>query len=163
MGKHYRITFNEDGESKTDQEMRLHCQRPGKSDTDGKPIYYTEQNHKDECDVNKIIRKYDKTGLITHISKIEAKFGDMTGGDFKEAHDLVINAKRMFDELPSNIRNRFKNNPEELLTFMEDPENRDEAIELGLIDKAWTPETDGLGEHVPEGGNVTKETELPKD
>lgn len=40
---------------------------------------------------------------------------------------------------------------------MEDPSNRDEAIELGLIDKNWTENTDGLGEHVPEGQNVKKQ------
>ena len=45
----------------------------------------------------------------------------------------------------------------ELLHFMENPENRQEAIELGLINQAWTEETDGLGEHVKEGDNIKKE------
>lgn len=144
----------------TKKEMRDWCKRPGKMDEDGNPIYFTEQHHKKECDVNEIIRKYDKTGLISHVSRFEGQFGDLTQMDFKEAQDLIINSKRMFDELPSKIRKRFDNDPGELLKFMENPDNRQEAIELGIIQKEWTEETDGLGEHVKVGENVKKE-EVP--
>lgn len=132
----------------TISDMRKWCQRPGKVDKDGNIIYVTEQAHKDMCDVNKIIKRYDKTGLISHVSKIEAKIGDLTGDDFKAMSDQIIEANNMFDKLPSEIRNRFRNNPEELLRFMEDPNNRDEAISLGLIAKTWKEHLDGLGEHV---------------
>lgn len=140
----------------TKEQMRKWCQRPGLTTKDGKPMYTTQQNHKKECDVNEIIKKYDKQGLIIHVSKIEAKYGDLTGNDFKEMQDKVTNAISMFNELPSKIRNRFDNHPAELLRFMENPENRKEAERLGLIDPRWTEETDGLGEHVKEGENVNK-------
>lgn len=159
MGKIWRELTKQDGVPTTTVDMRIHCQRPGKSDSEGKPIYFTEQSHKDQCDVNNIIKKYDRDGLILHISKFEGKFGDMSGLDFKEIHDKVINAKLMFDELPSEIRNRFRNSPQELLTFMDDPGNREEAIKLGIVREEWTPETDGIGEHVKEGENIVKEEE----
>lgn len=145
------IAFREKyGTEKVDKaEMRKWCQRPGKYDANG-PIYFTEQTHKKECDINYIIKKYDKTGLISHVSQFEAKFGDLTGQDFKTMQDTVASAKSSFEVLPSEIRKQFDNSPEKLLTFMEDPENRDKAIELGLINKHWTAETDGLGEHVLE-------------
>ena len=41
----------------------------------------------------------------------------------------------MFDNLPSDVRNRFNNNPAQLLDFVADPENKEEAIELGLLPK----------------------------
>lgn len=132
----------------TSPEMREFCKRPGRQHEDGSPLYFTEQHHKRECDVNEIIAKYDKTGLITHVKNFEAKFGDMTGIDFKTAHDLVISAQNSFDALPSEIRNRFQNSPEHLLRFMEDPNNRDEAIKLGLILESTPEHLDGLGEHV---------------
>lgn len=154
MGKLYRDDFNEIGSSRTSEFMRIFCQRPGKKNPDGSICYFTEQAHKDTCDVNKIIRKYDKTGLISHISKFEAMYGDMTGFDFKEMKQKVIDMTNKFNELPSDIRKKFENSPENLLRFMENPENRDEAISLGLIKKEWTPETDGLGEHVKDGENV---------
>ncbi len=147
------------------QEIRNFLKKPGKHDGDGNIQYTTEQSHLDQCDVNKIIRKYDRDGIITHVSRFEAKFGDMTGMDFKTMSDKIANAQSMFNELPVEIRNRFDNNPENLLTFMEDPENREEAIKLNIIKKEWTPETDGLGEHIKQGENVVEEQiqpELPK-
>lgn len=159
MGKEYREKFQKEGKATTTPEMRVFCQRPGATDLDGNIVYVTEQAHKDTCDVNKIIRKYDKQGLITHVSRFEAKFGDVTGLEFKAAQDKVIAAQAMFNELPSEIRNRFGNDPSKLLSFMDNPDNRDEAIKLGLINKNWTPETDGIGEHIKLGENVTQETQ----
>lgn len=154
MGKAYRDLSGLEGQATTDLEMRLLCQRPGKKDAEGKPLYFTEQHHKRECDINYIIKKYDKTGLITHISKIEGEFGDLSGLDFKVMQDKVANAKTMFEMLPSKIRKEFKNNPYELLSFMDDEKNREKAIALGLINRDWTEETDGIGEHVKIGENV---------
>jgi phage internal scaffolding protein len=148
MGRVFRELIGVEGESKTSPEMREFCQRPGRTDEKGRPIYFTEQHHKNECDVNEIIKKYDKEGLISHITKIEAKFGDLTGADFKNAMDLITNSQSMFNQLPPEIRARFKNSPEHLLNFMEDPNNRNEAIQLGLIPKSFPEHLDGLGEHV---------------
>lgn len=154
MGKQYRVDTGDLGIPTTSPEMRVMSMRPGKMDKDGKPIYFTEQAHKRMCDVNEIIKKYDKTGLITHISQYEARFGDMNGMEFKTAQDMVASAQSNFEALPSEIRNMFDNSPAALLDFMDDPSNREKAIELGLIKGSWTPETDGIGEHVPEGGNI---------
>lgn len=137
----------------TNPSMRKYSQRPGRKLKNGKPQYTTEQSHAPQCDVNRIVAKYDKHGLITHVSRFEAKYGDLTGLEFKQAQDMILNAKETFKELPSNIRKRFNNSPEYLLTFMEDPKNRAEAIQLGLINPDWTEDSDGLGEYVPEGGN----------
>lgn len=157
MGELYREATGEEGIPTTDPLLREVFQQPGAIDKDtGLPAYFTEQSHKDATDINKIIAKFDKTGLITHVSKFEAHFGDLQAIDFKEAQDLVNNSMKMFNELPSKIRDRFENSPENLLAFMADPLNRDEAIELGIISSTWTEATDGLGEHVPEGGNIEK-------
>ena len=129
--------------------MRKWCQRPGARDKKtGKILYFTEQSHKAMCDVNNIVAKYDKTGIITHVQKIEARFGDVTGLEFRRAQDIYVNAQAMFDNLPANIKKRFNQNAGELLAFMENEENREEAIELGLIKRETPPEKDGLGEHV---------------
>ena len=160
MSKLFRQLFGQEMSVVTTDEMREFCRRPGKVDENGNSIYTTEQNHKKECDVNSIIKKYDKTGLITHVSTMEAVFGDVGGFDFKKAMDLVVNAQAMFDRLPSGIRKRFHNSPEEFLRFMEEPNNRDEAIKLGLIKASWTPETDGLGEHFK--SDADRETVQPE-
>lgn len=133
--------------SRTTPEMREHVQRRGTVDEDGNIVYLTEQAHKDRCNINSIMAKYDKNGLITHISKFESEFGDTTGIEFKQMMDKVASARSSFEELPSKIRKRFDNDPTKLLQFMDDASNREEAIKLGLIRNTWTEETDGLGEH----------------
>ncbi len=152
MSKAFREHFGDVAVSR--QDMRVWCQRPGAIDNNGDVVYFTEQSHKNTCDVNNIVKKYDKTGLIAHLSKMEARFGDMTGLEFKTAQDQIILAKNMFAQLPPEIRKKFENDPGKLLEFMEDPNNRDEAIKLGMIKESWTVESDGLGEHVLEGENV---------
>jgi len=144
MSEAYRIAKAEN----PDLTMKQWCLCPGKIDGDGKPLYTTEQHHADSCDVNKIIRKYDQTGLLHHVNKMEATYGDVSGADFQAAQLLVAGAKTSFEKLPSNIRNRFSNSVQEYLEFFENPENRAEAIELGLVNADTPDDQDGIGEHV---------------
>lgn len=100
----------------------------------------TKQSHKDECDINRIIRKYDSQGILTHLNTMEAQYGDVTGVDFQSAMDLVIRAQGMFDALPSAIRNEFGNDPARFLDFMDDEANLPRMVELGLVPEQTGPE-----------------------
>ncbi|QXP08110.1 MAG: internal scaffolding protein [Arizlama microvirus] len=99
---------------------------------DGRPLYITEQGHKDECDVNQIIKKYDATGLITHVARFEAQYGEIPATDFKEAMDKQIEIRERFMELPSSIRKTFENDPVQYLSFLEKPENYEKSVAMGL-------------------------------
>lgn len=92
----------------------------------------TKQNHADECDINKIIRRFDTTGVLTHLNRMEAQYGDLVGLDFQTAMDIVTQATGIFQELPSNVRKKFANNPALFLDFMDNPENAEEMVSLGL-------------------------------
>lgn len=133
--------------------MRDWCKRPGKRDEEGKLVYKTEQHHAEWCNVRAIIRRYDKTGLLDHVTKYEAKYGDLTGDDYKTMLDKVKAAESDFQKMPSHIRNRFKNSVEEYLRFFEDENNRDEAIKLGLISQDTPEDKDGIAEHVTENND----------
>lgn len=148
MSKAYCEIFNVNSEPTTTPEMRSLCQRPGRKDENGKNIYTTQQHHVNECDVNQIIKKYDRTGLIIHVSKMEGRYGDVSGIEFKNAMDLVSGSFTMFEALPSDIRKRFKNDPMNFYEFMDNPDNREEAIKLGLISPLSKESEDGLGEYV---------------
>ncbi len=93
----------------------------------------TKQSMKDECDINLIMAKYQKTGAIAHLNRHGADYGFATSEDFASAMRTVTVAQDMFDHLPSSIRNRFANNPAAFLDFVQDADNRQEAIELGLF------------------------------
>lgn len=97
----------------------------------------TEQHHKDAHDINNIMKKYQKVGINYNALPPTSRgaYGDFTGAkNFYESTLAVMQAQESFNSLPSTVRKRFNNNPQELFDFLNDKKNRDEAISLGLID-----------------------------
>lgn len=92
----------------------------------------TKQSFKNECDINNIMAKYQKTGAVTHANDNQGEYGFATSEDFTSAMQTVTRAQQLFDGLPSSIRSKFHNNPEEFLEFTQDESNDEEAYELGL-------------------------------
>lgn len=95
----------------------------------------TKQSFADECNINNIMDRWQKTGVVAHLNGQTPTFGDLTElPDFHEAMNTVVQAQTMFDALPSRIRERFANDPANLMEFLGNPKNRNEAIEMGLIE-----------------------------
>lgn len=100
----------------------------------------TKQSFKNECDVNFIMKKYEKTGQITHLQRGTPQSGDFSDFvDYQAALEVVHGAQEMFSNLGARVRARFANDPQQFLDFIQNPENRDEAIQLGLIEKPKPP------------------------
>jgi phage internal scaffolding protein len=94
----------------------------------------TEQHHKDTCDITRIMAKYNKTGLVTHVRDFAGQYGDFLGiQDFQTSMNQVVAAQSMFDSLPSGIRSRFRNSAAEFLDFASDEKNISEMREMGLL------------------------------
>lgn len=106
-------------------------------DEDGKCLpSRTKQTFIHECDINNIVKKYDKQGILTHVNKAIAQYGDFTQvNEFQDALDLVERSNRNFMTIPANIRGRFDNNAGEFLEFATNPKNLDAMVELGLAKK----------------------------
>lgn len=96
----------------------------------------TKQSFQDECDINQIMAKYQKTGAITHFNKHQQNYGIADGATFQEAMNLVCDAQEMFNDLPSSIRSRFGNDPAAFLDFVQNEENSDEMARLGLLEQS---------------------------
>jgi len=92
----------------------------------------TKQSMAAECDINNIVAKYQKTGAIAHYSKHEASYGFADSLTLHEALNVVKKADSMFLDLPSSIRTRFEGDPGLFLDFVQDSENSEEMVELGL-------------------------------
>ena len=93
----------------------------------------TEQAHKEEVDINGIVRRYQRTGTFDHVAKYGGEYGDVAPTTYHEAMNVLVKADQMFEELPSNLRKRFNNSPPEFLEFVQNADNYDEAKELGLL------------------------------
>ena len=95
----------------------------------------TQQHFKDETDINNILRQFNITGLLPE-APLSPRYGDFTGiVDYHTALNAVIAAEDDFMALPAHLRARFQNDPENLINFLNDESNKDEAIQLGLIDQ----------------------------
>ena len=79
------------------------------------------------------IRELLKRGSVPE-NPNEMTYGDFTNViDYETALQRVITAQESFDSLPAKLRDRFQNDPANLIEFLNDESNRDEAVKLGLI------------------------------
>lgn len=107
-----------------------------------KSVSRTKQSMKAECDINNIMRKYQRTGAIAHVRQFGGQYGDVSPVDFHEAMNTVLEAEKMFLALPATLRRRFDNDPAEFLRFVQDPATVEEQIELGLREAPKRPVVD---------------------
>lgn len=101
----------------------------------------TVQSYKDECNINTIMRRYLQTGLVPSARGRPTYDDYSTVGDFQSAQETLQRSKELFGSLPSHLRDRFNNSPLEMLGFVHDEKNREEAQKLGLL-REPAPRTD---------------------
>lgn len=120
----------------------------------------TVQAEKDNCDINVIIARFQKTGILPDIKgRVASVFGDISNvPDFHEAQTIVAKAGQLFMELPADVRSRFSNDPGQFLSFVGDPKNADALVEMGLATKPVSvpvaPVNDATTSERPQGAGV---------
>ena len=97
----------------------------------------TEQHHAEECDVNKILATYMKTGQLPQ-SDPNAQYGDSSDYDFQSMQLQIAKAKSLFEELPEQVKAKFEFEPHRFLSFVEDERNHDELVQMGLANAPTT-------------------------
>lgn len=117
----------------------------------------TKQSHKDECDINRIMAKFKVTGAIEHRNEYEGTYGEISDVDFTTAMQLITTAQQAFDDLPSNLRKKFGNDPTNYLEFVQDPENLEEMYDLGLATRPPRQANAPIQESAPEPPVATEE------
>lgn len=124
----------------------------------------TKQDQTDSCDINKIMDRYTKTGLIPHGNPFTPEQGYAPDIDFHEAQNIIAHGKEIFAELDSKTRKRFDNDPGKYLDYIQDPDNQDELVKMGLATEK-TPaekiEPAKKEEKSPSPGKPEQKTEDP--
>lgn len=93
----------------------------------------TRQEFKRECDINYILARVG-AGQIELVPP-EATYQDFSEvpSNYDDLASKLLDADQRFASLPSKLRDRFGNSPANLLAFLGNEANRDEAIKLGLV------------------------------
>lgn len=101
----------------------------------------TQQHFKDECDINNIMARYEKTGMLIDPLNPPTRqplFGDFSGlPSFMEAQNAIREGVELFESLPARIRKMFNNDAVAYCDFISDRNNLDQALEMGLVDSDY--------------------------
>ena len=94
----------------------------------------TEQSHLESTDINKIFHASKHSPELL-IPESPPTFGDFSNvADFTEMQNRVADAISGFEALPAETRAFFEHKPANLVEFMNDPANVQDAIDMGLIE-----------------------------
>jgi phage internal scaffolding protein len=93
----------------------------------------TQQQFAEESDINTIVDRFMKSGVLPEPSTMP-QYVDYEGVfDFQTAMNVVRQADENFMRMDARVRSRFDNSPQKFLEFFADPDNRDEGRRLGLL------------------------------
>lgn len=103
----------------------------------------TKQSFAREADINNIMMRASKTGLLVDpsvVSNRRPNFGDFSDVvDFQSIVNRIRSVEGAFMMLSAKIRSKFDNDAGKLLDFVADPVNAKEAVDLGLLPASVLP------------------------
>lgn len=100
----------------------------------------TVQSFKDECDINTIVKRFGITGTLPLNMRTPLPADTVYPlSDYRTLLDTVLAAQKTFGDLPAEVRKRFANDPQEMMNFLDNPNNLEESYKLGLRNKPAPP------------------------
>lgn len=100
----------------------------------------TKQSFAASSDINNIVKKFLKTGMIEHVNTRSPVYADVSQVvDFREALEQVRVTQEFFSKLPAKVRAEFENDPALFLDYMADAQNAQEAKDRGLVPEDKPP------------------------
>ncbi len=91
----------------------------------------TKQAFKDSTDINKILKKAQISGGLSHALKYDkAVYGEFTGVDLLGHFEQIHRAQVIFNDLPSEVRSEFGQDALKFAGYASDPANIDRLAEL---------------------------------
>lgn len=100
----------------------------------------TRQEHKDECDINSILSRYERTGDLP--PSRPGAFVNCSSVSYQESLQIVSEANQLFSELPVRVREMYGNSPALFLDAFDrkDPELLAAAQKYGMFRKSEADE-----------------------
>lgn len=104
------------------------------------PDLPVQKNQAKKADINEIVRRAGITDGAVPLP-LDREFYEQPSQNFgpeitlKEVMEIQRQAREHFNNLPARIRNYFANDPVRMHDFVNNPDNADKAVELGLLKK----------------------------
>lgn len=104
----------------------------------------THQSFAKDADINNIMAKYRKTGILVDPTLVNSarqpRFGDFSDiVDYASIVNRITQANADFMTLSAEVRAKFDNDVEKCLVFIADPKNLVEAVKLKLLPESMLP------------------------
>lgn len=104
----------------------------------------THQSFAKDADINNIMGKYAKSGILVDPLRVDMgrtpRFGDFSDlPDFGTLVNRIKQAQDDFMTLPAIVRQKFNNDVENCLAFIADPKNVNECCDLKLLPESMRP------------------------
>lgn len=97
----------------------------------------TRQEFKDECDINVLMAKYERNGVVPPVNGGTPQYLDVSDvPDLAKAFDVVEQASKAFFTLSAAVRREFDNDPVKFVEFAQDSKNLERMREWGLAEPA---------------------------
>lgn len=94
----------------------------------------TEQSHAKMCNVNNIVNRFMKTGVLDHVRSFQGEYRDVSDfGDYRSALERIQLAQDIFEALPIELKRKCENDPAKFLDYCADDANYEELTEIGIL------------------------------
>lgn len=120
----------------------------------------TKQSFKDECDIQNILSRYHKTGMVSHLAAGVPRFVDVSEvGSYREAMERMLAAKDYFMKLPAKVRAEFNHDPAEYVELLSSEGAQERLEELAA--ELYPRKAPKAPERAPEPVVTPPEPEAP--
>lgn len=109
----------------------------------------TQQQFKEECDINTIVRNFGVTGMLPQNVRMPLTNEFVEAMDYQTAMNKIIEADQAFLQLPAEVRDTFRNDAGKFVEFATDPKNVDQCRKWGLAIALSTPVVEAVAPVVP--------------
>lgn len=116
-----RSSYNYDMDYSSDR-YALRCKDPTRA----------QQQFKEECDINTIVKRFGITGKLPENVKMPLQGDFAEVRDYQDALNKMIEADEAFMKMPAEVRERFQNDPGKFVDYVSNEENVEDARKWGL-------------------------------
>lgn len=98
-----------------------------------------QQQFKDDADINVIVERFHITGQLPENVRVPLPEDFVQSTNLQEALNTIRAAEEAFAQMPANVRTEFANDPARFMDFVHNPDNRERAAKLGIVNLPPAP------------------------